>query len=154
MLPKLNKPSKYCQSLLKFSQSDEVSPNLVTLLACKGGRGSCSRCPRFDSIRIRWGKELNKLILFTDFSFLTIYLCCIFVYTLSFVFPSWLSKLIYKCFLADERILEYEVDHVVADVQSKYQHVVIINTVNFGNLLVLDELPSNGIFLQHIQQLS
>ena len=44
-------------------------------------------------------------------------------------------------------------DHVVVDVQSKYQHVVIINTVNFGNLLVLDELQSNGIFLQHIQQL-
>ena len=32
ILPKPNKPSKYCQSLLKFCQSGEISPNLVTLV--------------------------------------------------------------------------------------------------------------------------
>ena len=34
MLPKLNKPSKYCQSLFNFYQSGKISPNLVTLVTC------------------------------------------------------------------------------------------------------------------------
>ena len=44
--------------------------------------------------------------------------------------------------LADERLLEYDVDHVVADVQSNFQNIQILHTINFGNLLVLDHLQS------------
>ena len=47
-------------------------------------------------------------------------------------------------FALDDRILEYDVDHVVADVRSKYQRVQILNTLNFGNLLLLDELQSES----------
>ena len=43
---------------------------------------------------------------------------------------------------ADERILEYDVDYVVADIQSKFQRIQIMHTINYGNLLVLDELQS------------
>ena len=42
----------------------------------------------------------------------------------------------------DERLLEYDVDHVVADVQSQFQNIQILHTINFGNLLVLDHLQS------------
>nr|CAG4646329.1 EOG090X07PL [Macrothrix elegans] len=43
---------------------------------------------------------------------------------------------------SDERLLEYDVDHVVADVQSPFQHIQILHTINFGNLLVLDDLQN------------
>nr|CAG4634842.1 EOG090X07PL [Alona affinis] len=39
---------------------------------------------------------------------------------------------------SDERILEYDVDRVVANVRSPFQHIQILHTTNFGNLLVLD----------------
>jgi spermine synthase len=42
----------------------------------------------------------------------------------------------------DERLLEYDVDRVVADVHSPFQHIQILHTINFGNLLVLDDLQS------------
>ena len=42
----------------------------------------------------------------------------------------------------DERILEYDVDYVVADHQSKFQRIQILHTINYGNLLVLDGLQS------------
>ena len=43
MLQKLNKPSKYCQSLLKFCQSGESLPRLVTLGVKKNN--FVLRCP-------------------------------------------------------------------------------------------------------------
>nr|CAG4637087.1 EOG090X07PL [Ceriodaphnia reticulata] len=43
---------------------------------------------------------------------------------------------------SDERLLEYDVDHVVADVHSPFQHIQIFHTINFGNLLVLDDLQN------------
>jgi len=43
---------------------------------------------------------------------------------------------------SDERILEYDVDYVVADIQSKFQRIQIMHTINYGNLLVLDELQN------------
>lgn len=43
---------------------------------------------------------------------------------------------------SDERLLEYDVDHVVADVRSPFQHIQILHTINFGNLLVLDDLQN------------
>nr|CAG4650226.1 EOG090X07PL [Sida crystallina] len=41
-----------------------------------------------------------------------------------------------------ERILEYDVETVVADVQSEFQRIQILKTLNFGNLLVLDDLQN------------
>ncbi|XP_046638240.1 spermine synthase-like isoform X1 [Daphnia pulicaria] len=43
---------------------------------------------------------------------------------------------------SDERLLEYDVDRVVADVHSPFQHIQIFHTINFGNLLVLDDLQN------------
>nr|CAG4644863.1 EOG090X07PL [Leptodora kindtii] len=43
---------------------------------------------------------------------------------------------------SDERILEYDVSEVVADVKSEFQHIQIFRTVPFGNLLVLDGLQN------------
>jgi len=43
---------------------------------------------------------------------------------------------------ADERILEYDVDYVVVDHQSPFQRIQILHTINYGNLLVLDELQN------------
>nr|CAG4649410.1 EOG090X07PL [Scapholeberis mucronata] len=43
---------------------------------------------------------------------------------------------------SDDRILEYDVDQVVADVHSPYQHIQIFHTLNFGNLLVLDDFQN------------
>ena len=55
-----------------------------------------------------------------------------------------MSLIISCCFACttDERLLEYDVDHVVADVQSQFQNIQILHTINFGNLLVLDHLQS------------
>nr|CAG4647977.1 EOG090X07PL [Moina brachiata] len=43
---------------------------------------------------------------------------------------------------SDDRLLEYDVDHVVADVKSPFQHIQIFHTMNYGNLLVLDGLQN------------
>nr|CAG4644034.1 EOG090X07PL [Lepidurus arcticus] len=43
---------------------------------------------------------------------------------------------------SDDRLLEYDVVDVVADIQSLYQRILILNTVSFGNLLVLDGLQN------------
>ena len=48
---------------------------------------------------------------------------------------------------ADERLLEYDVDRVVANVRSPFQLIQILHTANFGNLLVLDGYQSNSIKL-------
>ena len=48
----------------------------------------------------------------------------------------------YVFLASDERILEYDVSEVVADVKSEFQHIQIFRTVPFGNLLVLDGLQS------------
>nr|CAG4648703.1 EOG090X07PL [Polyphemus pediculus] len=40
---------------------------------------------------------------------------------------------------SDERIIEYDVDHVVVDHQSPFQRIQILHTINFGNVLILDE---------------
>lgn len=52
----------------------------------------------------------------------------------------------------DDRLLEYDVDHVVADVKSPFQHIQIFHTMNYGNLLVLDGLQSKTLMLQTITQ--
>ena len=49
---------------------------------------------------------------------------------------------------ADERILEYDVDYVVVDHQSPFQRIQILHTINYGNLLVLDELQSIQRYFQ------
>lgn len=38
----------------------------------------------------------------------------------------------------DNRIVEYDIDRVVFEQQSEYQHVLIVHTASFGNVLVLD----------------
>nr|CAG4651900.1 EOG090X07PL [Triops cancriformis] len=43
---------------------------------------------------------------------------------------------------SDDRLLEYDVVEVLADVHSAYQHILILNTLSFGNLLVLDGLQN------------
>ncbi|KAK2715164.1 spermine synthase-like isoform X2 [Artemia franciscana] len=43
---------------------------------------------------------------------------------------------------SDDRLLEYDVEEVLADVQSPFQKVEILKTKNFGNLLVLDGLQN------------
>ena len=40
--------------------------------------------------------------------------------------------------ILDGRWCDYKVDKVVYDVRSEHQHVMILNTMDFGNLLVLD----------------
>ena len=40
--------------------------------------------------------------------------------------------------ILDGRWCDYKVDEVVYDIRSEHQHVMILNTMNFGNLLVLD----------------
>lgn len=47
----------------------------------------------------------------------------------------------------DDRLLEYDVDHVVADVKSPFQHIQIFHTMNYGNLLVLDGLQSKTLLM-------
>jgi len=46
----------------------------------------------------------------------------------------------------DERIIEYDVDYVVVDHQSQFQRIQIFHTLNYGNVLVLDENQSIIIF--------
>nr|CAG4647128.1 EOG090X07PL [Megafenestra aurita] len=53
-----------------------------------------------------------------------------------------MTQLVLIYYYIDERLLEYDVDHVVADVQSTFQHIQIFHTINFGNLLVLDDLQN------------
>nr|CAG4645591.1 EOG090X07PL [Lynceus sp. MCZ IZ 141354] len=43
---------------------------------------------------------------------------------------------------SDGRLLEYDVDKVVADVESQFQRINIVHTPSFGNLLVLDDLQN------------
>nr|CAG4643274.1 EOG090X07PL [Ilyocryptus agilis] len=42
----------------------------------------------------------------------------------------------------DERLLEYDVDSVVADIRSPYQRIQILHTINYGNLLLLDNFQN------------
>ena len=42
----------------------------------------------------------------------------------------------------DERIIEYDIDRVVVDHQSQFQRIQIFHTLNYGNILVLDENQS------------
>ena len=40
--------------------------------------------------------------------------------------------------ILDGRWCDYKIDEVVYDVRSEHQHVMILNTMDFGKLLVLD----------------
>ncbi|KAJ7366010.1 hypothetical protein OS493_002752 [Desmophyllum pertusum] len=40
----------------------------------------------------------------------------------------------------DDRIIEYDFDRVVSSEQSPYQHVLIVHSPQFGNMLILDEI--------------
>lgn len=40
---------------------------------------------------------------------------------------------------SDERIIEYDVDRILVDYQSAFQRIQIVHTLNYGNLLILDE---------------
>jgi len=40
---------------------------------------------------------------------------------------------------SDERIIEYDVDKVIVDHQSQFQRIQILHTLNYGNILILDE---------------
>lgn len=62
-----------------------------------------------------------------------------------------MTQLVLIYYYIDERLLEYDVDHVVADVQSTFQHIQIFHTINFGNLLVLDDLQSNVFWFQSLE---
>ena len=42
------------------------------------------------------------------------------------------------CFIIDGRWCDYKIDGIVYDVRSKHQHVMILKTMDFGKLLVLD----------------
>ena len=42
----------------------------------------------------------------------------------------------------DERLLEYDIDKIVYDARSPFQHIQIVHSPNFGNLLILDDLQS------------
>ncbi|XP_051173460.1 spermine synthase isoform X2 [Leptopilina boulardi] len=44
--------------------------------------------------------------------------------------------------LSDERLLEYDIDHLVFEARSPYQKVQIVHSKSLGNLLVLDELQN------------
>ncbi|KAJ7366008.1 hypothetical protein OS493_002750 [Desmophyllum pertusum] len=41
---------------------------------------------------------------------------------------------------SDDRIIEYDFDRVVSSEQSPYQHVLIVHSPQFGNMLILDEI--------------
>jgi len=43
---------------------------------------------------------------------------------------------------SDERLLEYDIDNIVFDENSPYQHIQIVHSGNFGNLLILDDLQN------------
>lgn len=43
---------------------------------------------------------------------------------------------------SDERLLEYDIDHLVFEARSPFQKVQIVHSKSLGNLLVLDELQS------------
>lgn len=53
-------------------------------------------------------------------------------------------------FLADERIIEYDVDKVLFEKESPFQKVQIVHTKSVGNMLVLDELQSEYYLLIEI----
>ncbi len=46
------------------------------------------------------------------------------------------------CCIPDERLLEYDIDKILYDEHSAFQHIQIVHSLNFGNLLVLDDLQS------------
>ncbi|ODM94515.1 Spermine synthase [Orchesella cincta] len=43
---------------------------------------------------------------------------------------------------SDERLTEYDIDGKVVDVRSEFQHIEIVHSKTFGNMLVLDGLPN------------
>ncbi|XP_021945431.1 spermine synthase isoform X1 [Folsomia candida] len=42
----------------------------------------------------------------------------------------------------DERLMEYDVDKIIFDQKSPFQHVQILHSLTFGNMLVLDDLQN------------
>lgn len=44
--------------------------------------------------------------------------------------------------IADERLLEYDIDGILFDEQSAFQKVQIVHSKSLGNMLVLDDLQS------------
>jgi len=42
----------------------------------------------------------------------------------------------------DDRLLEYDIDSILYDAWSPFQHIQILHSGNFGNMLVLDDLQS------------
>lgn len=51
-------------------------------------------------------------------------------------------------FFLDERIMEYDIDEVIYDDRSAFQHIQILHSNTFGNMLVLDDLQSKLIIMQ------
>lgn len=47
-------------------------------------------------------------------------------------------------FSSDNRLLVYDFDKVLVDVQSPFQHVQIFHSTQFGNTLVLDDFVSKS----------
>lgn len=45
-------------------------------------------------------------------------------------------------YVADERLLEYDIDNVLFDKNSDFQRVQIVHSKSLGNMLVLDDLQS------------
>ncbi|XP_021945432.1 spermine synthase isoform X2 [Folsomia candida] len=43
---------------------------------------------------------------------------------------------------SDERLMEYDVDKIIFDQKSPFQHVQILHSLTFGNMLVLDDLQN------------
>ena len=48
--------------------------------------------------------------------------------------------------MLDERIIEYDVDRILVDYQSAFQRIQIVHTLNYGNLLILDENQSTVLY--------
>ena len=47
-----------------------------------------------------------------------------------------------NCHFSDDRFCHYNIKEVLYDVRSKYQHILICDTVDTGKLLVLDGLAN------------
>ena len=52
------------------------------------------------------------------------------------------SPITMNCHFSDDRFCHYNIKEVLYDVRSKYQHILICDTVDTGKLLVLDGLAN------------